>query len=545
MGTLKIVSLNLLVFWALSACSSEESASTHDSDTITNDESQDTTSDKSSDKDTSIDSATLEPNTSSNGQDKDTASTSNTQGEDTGSHPSDSNSTTQDTDPNPGTATQPEPDTDPVDQCDVPSGFLSTPSTSSYFVFNANGRLNSTFSSNPLAADAVIAARYKGKTLDFSGGSTVAYYSSTGQRAFFKMRSAADQNGHFYYAEAKISIFDLGALNAKGEQLFDLYDGETQTTTRLYEGWQDAGGNIEKLCLLGVPGDRAFYYACTTEITYFKNIGEPFSMAGNIEIFDNTDYLSKTEYAMCLCDNGAGSWRSCDPGIPADYGRLRLSFRDGPTEADYFSKYVYDESKLWKDGNLDTTYVSANPSGMWRHTYSFMTGGLNILSSSSDIGDFIYGFGVPIPYGSGVIGMVSHDLASEQIIVRQHAFSTLNEGADPVGLWLIAYVPDDVVQGDIVEFGTGKDTAKLIAYDSQDKNQCIQAIACGGYARVQRATNLASAQGGTFELRSEEDENGSRMSLPLVYPGETSACKIDTYLKEAGLSSDLAICDKL
>jgi hypothetical protein len=540
MKILRCVTLIPFAVLTMVACASEDSPTKADTETTASDESTDSSSGKSTDSEQGTD---WEQGTDSNTQDKDTAS--NSQSETEGSHPLDSDSTAKDTDPNPGTATQPEPDTDPLDLCDVPSDFLSAPSTSSYFVFNASGRLNSTLSSKPLAADAFIEARYKGKTLDFSGGNTVAYYSSAGQRAFFRMSSAPDQDGHFYYAEAKITIYDLASLNYSGEPLFDLYDGETQTTTRLYEGWQDAGGNIEKLCLLGVPGDRAFYYACTTDITYIRNVGEPFSMAGNIEIFDDTDYLSQTEYAMCLCDNGAGSWRSCDPGIPNDYGRLRLSFRDGSTEADYFSKYVYDESKLWKDGNLDTTYVSANPKGMWRHTYSFMTGGLNILSSSSDIGDFIYGFGVPIPYGSGVIGMVSHDLASGQIIVRQHSFSTLNEGADPVGLWLIAYVPDDVLPGEIVEFGTGNGTAKLIAYDSQDKDQCIQAIACGGYARVQRATNLAAAQGGTFELRSEADENGSRMSLPLVYPGEAPACNMDTYLKEAGLPSDLAICDKL
>jgi hypothetical protein len=527
---------------ALTACSSQESGSLEEMGSDTdNDISVSTEDGTSAETDTSTSDTGKQEGTEGTGSTsnpKDTATGADTNPKDTGtgSNPPDSGTPSE---------TTTHADTDSLGLCDVPNRFLDAPKASSYVLFNAAGYLNDPSNDSPVAADAFIEVQYKGVSLDFSAGSALAYYSRNGQRAYFKLRSAADTKGRFYYAEAKISVFDLVAMNAQGEHQLDLYDGEAQTTTRLYEGWQDKAGNIDKLCLLGVPSENSTYYACTTGIDYMSNVGEAFSMAGNVEIFDDTEYLREVEYAMCLCDNGAGSWRSCDPGIPDDYGRLRLSFRDGTTANNYFSKYVYDESKVWKGNALNIGYVSAHEAGMWRHTYSFMTGGLNILSGAAELGPFVYGFGEPIPYGSGVIGLVSHDAATHQIIVRQQSFATLDKGAEPVGLWLVAYVPDDVRQDDIIEFGIGEGTAKLFAYDPRDPSECIQAIACNTSARVQRATNLTAAEGGTFELRTEADDNGSTMSLRLAYPGENPACDLDTYLAQAGLPIDAAVCDKL
>lgn len=464
-------------------------------------------------------------------------------------------------------------DTDDIDtnvsiDCDVPEGYLDPPANdngvvpSSWITFQFEGILNSNYDTDPEPGTGHINLVLRGSSLDLNEELT-AYFSYQSSLAYVQGQSKPDADGNFYYVQIKITVDDLMYMDENGIKTANITESYSGTAIRLYSARVDDSGTIIKACQdartqyeYDITNEKnrypTEYYICNTSINFIANVGESFPIAGRARLFDDTSALAESEGMRCSCENGAGGWRNCDEGIPSAYGLMRFGFKTGLADNAYWTKYIYDDAKLWNLGRLNEEYVLAHPEGYWQEGIGFINGGLNIGPYVPPFGgteEWLFGFGVQVPTGAVTNGLAGHRSDIGKVVLYEQSFNARDGNPEGVGFWVNTFIPDSLQTGDSVAFGPGEDQGQMFVYDDSDPYRCIIAAACGGEpVEVVRAENLSAAEGGKLELRSTPTEvNGhdTRYSVELYHPDELPAsCDWNTYLEEAGQPKGVAVCPK-
>ncbi|MFO7736369.1 MAG: hypothetical protein R6W70_09185, partial [bacterium] len=289
--------------------------------------------------------------------------------------------------------------------CEVPEYMKETYDVESYMTFSFRGEINYN-DSNPESGEGTFKTKLRGNYINVGEEMHTAYLGKA-YKIYIKTMGFADKDkGIINYSEISLDFQDILDAKEGGYNFLDISETDINTNIKLYRGLVDSEGNIKKLCLEAVPtgeADSGGFYLCETDYSYEDfNDDEPqhIDINGNVVLFDDSEYLGKLNGMRCVCDNGAGSWRNCDEGVPDSYGLLRAKIEAVPSEYGNYDGYVFDEAKLFPEGDFNQKHAEEHPEGIWmEHDYSPppLNGGLNIGSYSEEMGGGLYRFRNPIP----------------------------------------------------------------------------------------------------------------------------------------------------
>lgn len=432
--------------------------------------------------------------------------------------------------------------------CDIPEYMKETYDAESYMTFSFRGRINYD-ESNPEHGEGSFKTKLRGDYINIGEEIHTAYL-GTAYKIYIETMGFADEDkGIINYSEISIDFQDILDAEEGGYNFLDISETGINTNIKLYRGLVDSKGGIKKLCLEAVPtgeADSGGFYLCETDYSYMDfndDESEYIDVTGNVVLFDDSEYLERVNGMRCVCDNGVGGWRNCEEGVPSSYGLLRSKIESVPSKYGNYEGYVFDESKLFPEGNFNQKYAEEHSEGIWReHNYSPppLNGGLNIGSYSEEMGDGLYRFKIPIPPSeSRSIGLLSKDSSKNMIIYRQQSFE--HDLETETKYWLNAYFPDSINEGDKITAGGKPENVKIIAYESKDS--CVIAVGCGGHLLITEAVGIKESEGGILAFETEISDN-TKYNLFMYHPDEApESCYIENYFSDMGFE-DIKYCEK-